>query len=157
MLKDVSVNEITRVISLATAPAFLLGAVAALLSLLVARLTRIGDLVRALVTDRERSDEPWKEVALREGLRRIWYIRWAITLCAHSGIVTGWMVVLVFVDALFDFQNSQAIALAFIAAMVLFTTALLFLLLEIRLSIADLTRIQHGHERSKTPAYVGPP
>ena len=143
MLKDVSVDEITRVIGLATAPAFLLGAVAGLLSLLVARLTRIGDLLRTLVMDRGRSNEPWKEVALREGLRRIWHIRWAITLCAHSGIVTGWMVVLVFVDALFGFQNSQAIALAFIAAMVLFTTALIFLLLEVRLSVADVVNLQN--------------
>jgi hypothetical protein len=35
MLKDVPVDEITHVIGLATAPAFLLGAVAGLLSLLV--------------------------------------------------------------------------------------------------------------------------
>lgn len=145
MLNDVPVDEITGVIGLATAPAFLLGAVAGLLSLLVGRLTRIGDLARGLVVDRGRAGEPWKDVALREALRRAWYTRWAITLCVHSGLATGWMVVLVFVDALFGFHNSRSIALAFIAAMILFTTALIFLLLEIRLSVADLARIRDAH------------
>ena len=56
------------------------------------------------------------------------------------------MVVLTFVDALFGFHNSRAIALAFIAALILFTTALVFLLLEIRLSVADLTRIPQAHK-----------
>jgi len=45
MLKNIPVDEITRIISLATAPVFILGAVAGLLSLLVARLVRVSDLV----------------------------------------------------------------------------------------------------------------
>src|SRR3712207_5734021 len=110
MLKDVPVDEITHVIGLATAPAFLLGAVAGLLSLLVLRLTRISDLVRALVADRNRADGEWRDDALTGALRRVWHTRWAITLCVHSGIVTGWMVILTFVDALFGFHNSPAIA-----------------------------------------------
>ncbi len=160
MLKDVPVDEITRVIGLATAPAFLLGAVAGLLSLLVLRLTRIADLVRSLAADRERTDEPWQGVALREALRRVWHTRWAITLCVHSGIVTGWMVVLTFVDALFGFHNSPTIAILFIAALVLFTTALIFLLFEIRLSVGDIARIERalgrGHARADRGAPTGP-
>ncbi|MEG9504357.1 MAG: DUF2721 domain-containing protein [Methylorubrum extorquens] len=144
MLKDVPVDEITHVIGLATAPAFLLGAVAGLLSLLVLRLTRIADLVRTLVADRDRAAGEWRDGALTEALRRVWHTRWGITLCAHSGIVTGWMVILTFVDALFGFHNSPAIAVLFIAALALFTSALVFLLLEIRLSVADITHIQRA-------------
>jgi hypothetical protein len=144
MLKDVPVDEITRVIGLATAPAFLLGAVAALLSLLVTRLTRTADLVRTLLTEREDAGVAERAELLRRTLRRVDHTRWAITLCALSGIVTGWMVVLTFVDALLGFHNSEAIAGAFILAMVLFTTALAFLLLEIRLSVADLVRVRES-------------
>lgn len=148
MLKDVPVDEITRVIGLATAPAFLLGAVAALLSLLVQRLTRNADLVRGLVSKTEDALAPEREAVLRDALKRLRYTRWAITLCVHSGIITGWMVVLTFVDALFDFHNSRAIALTFIAAMVFFTTALIFLLLEIRVSVADITKVQRVLRRN---------
>lgn len=107
-------------------------------SLLVARLARTADLVRDLLTRQGDADVAERHVLLRRAMRRVGHIRWAITLCAHSGIVTAWMVVLTFVDALLGFHNSQAIAGAFILAMVLFTTALVFLLSEIRLSIADL-------------------
>jgi len=46
------------------------------------------------------------------------------------------MVVLIFVDALFGLHNSQAIAIMFIAAMVLFTLALVFFLREVGLTDA---------------------
>lgn len=143
-LKDVPVDEITRVISLATAPAFLLGAVAGLLSLLVSRLARTADLVRTLMRDQENIGASERTALLRRTLQRIDHTRRAITLCAFSGIVTGWMVVLTFVDALFGFHNSQAIAAAFILAMVLFTSALVLLLVEVRLSVADLASVRNS-------------
>lgn len=145
MLKDLPVDEITRVIGLATAPAFLLGAVAGLLSLLVGRLTRTADLVRTLLRDREEVSAAERTELLRRTLQRVDHTRWAVTLCGLSGIVTGWMVVLTFVDVLLGFHNSQAIAVAFIIAMVLFTTALAFLILEIRLSVTDLASVRKSH------------
>lgn len=60
----------------------------------------------------------------------------AIALSVHSGIATGWMVVLVFVDALFGLHNSQAIAIMFTAGMALFTLALVFFLPEVGLTDA---------------------
>jgi hypothetical protein len=133
LLQQISVDEITRVISLATAPAFLLGAVAGMLSLLIGRLDRISDHVRRLgeienVTAAQRED-------LKSVERRSRFTRLAITGCIHCGIITGWMVVLVFVDALFGFQNSRTIVIMFILAMNLFALALLFLWFEVRLSV----------------------
>lgn len=138
MLRDIPVDEVTHVIGLATAPAFLLGAVAGLLSLLVGRLSRNADLVRSLLKAQGEDRAAERRVLLRRAMRRVGHTRWAITLCGHSGIVTGWMVVLTFVDALLGFNNSRAIVGGFILALVLFTTALIFLLSEIRLSVADL-------------------
>jgi hypothetical protein len=116
------------VIGLATAPAFLLGAVAGMLSLLIGRLDRISDHVRRL-------GEIEKIRDLKSVERRSRLTRFAITGCIHCGIITGWMVVLVFVDALFGFQNSRTIVIMFIAAMNLFALALLFLWFEVRLSV----------------------
>jgi hypothetical protein len=44
------IDHLSQAISHATAPAFMLGAVAAFLSILVARLERVGDKLRALRT-----------------------------------------------------------------------------------------------------------
>jgi hypothetical protein len=134
LLQQISVDEITRVISLATAPAFLLGAVAGMLSLLIGRLDRISDRVRRLGEVEEIT--PVQREDLKSVERRSWLTRFAITGCIHCGIITGWMVVLVFVDALFGFQNSRTIVVMFIVAMNLFALALLFLWFEVRLSVA---------------------
>lgn len=147
MLKDLPVDEVTRLIGMATAPAFLLGAVVALLSLLIARLTRTADLVRSLLAAPDAGVPTRHPDVLRDALRRTRHTRWAIVLCVLSGIVTGWMVVLIFVDALLGYRNSRAIALAFILAIVLFTTALVFLLVEIRLSVADVLGVERRTRR----------
>jgi hypothetical protein len=132
LLQQIAVDEITRVISLATAPAFLLGAVAGMLSLLIGRLDRISDRVRTFQQSENLTSVQLSE--LRRVERRSRLTQFAITGCIHCGIITGWMVVLVFVDALFGFQNSRTIVIMFIAAMNLFALALLSLWFEVRLS-----------------------
>jgi hypothetical protein len=136
MLKDIPIDEITRVIGLATAPAFLLGAVAGLLALLNARLEVIMARSRKLHAI-EKGDEArnWLRADIPRLKRRGLLTEIAIGLSALCGIVTGWMVVLVFVDALFGLQNSRAITIMFIGAMTLFTTALFTVMHEVRLSM----------------------
>lgn len=136
MLKDIPIDEITRVIGLATAPAFLLGAVAGLLSLLHARLESIMARCRKLHSIDE-SDAPRNRLRadIPRTKRRARLAEIAIGLSAFCGIVTGWMVVLVFVDALFGLQNSRPIAGLFIGAMTLLTTALFLLMREVRLAM----------------------
>ncbi|MFC7053324.1 DUF2721 domain-containing protein [Hansschlegelia quercus] len=136
MLKDIPIDEITRVIGLATAPAFLLGAVAGLLSLLNARLEAIMAWSRKLhAIDKDDEARNWLRADIPRTKRRGRVTETAIGLCAFCGIVTGWMVVLVFVDALFGLQNSRAVAVMFIGAMTLLTTALFALMHEVRLSM----------------------
>jgi Protein of unknown function (DUF2721) len=111
LLQQISVDEITRVISLATAPAFLLGAVAGMLSLLIGRLDRISDHVRRLGEAENITPAQFEDLKSVE--RRSWLTRLAITGCIHCGIITGWMVVLVFVDlAAFYFSFFSTTAMA---------------------------------------------
>jgi hypothetical protein len=121
LIQDIPIDEITRVISLAAAPAFLLGAIVGMLSLLVGRLSRLQD------------NSPVNP-------RRIRYIRAALALCVFSGVATGLMVDLVFVDTLFGWQNSRTIVLMFIVAIVFFTLALLYFPLEISAALRHNTR-----------------
>jgi hypothetical protein len=138
LLQQIAVDEITRVISLATAPACLLGAVAGLLSLLLGRLDRLSDHMRSFGQTGELTPVQLNE--LRNIKRRSRLTRFAITGCIHCGVITGGMVVLVFVDALFGFQNSRTIVIMFIVAMNLFVVALLFLWFDVRLSVSTERR-----------------
>ncbi|CAM5776560.1 hypothetical protein LMIY3S_05589 [Labrys miyagiensis] len=121
VLKDIPIEEITRVISVSAAPAFLLGAIVGMLSLLVGRLARLQDQAAAVSGVRSRGDH----------MQRMHRIRMALVLCVLSGIGTGLMVNLVFVDTLFGWQNNRTIVLMFIIAIVFFTLSLIFFLLEI--------------------------
>jgi Protein of unknown function (DUF2721) len=125
MLNPIPIDEMTRIIGLPTAPAFLLGAVAGLLSLLFGRLDHVANLHRQLPgtgkSDGPRSDHNMFATRSRA---RAGCIRVGIIPCGVSIILSGWTVVLVFIDALFAMQNNRAIALMFIAAITLFTIAL---------------------------------
>ena len=130
VIKDIPIDEITRIISLSAAPAFLLGAIVGMLSLLVGRLSRLQD----------RSESAGRPHARKGGAQRLGYIRAALALCVFSGVATGLMVDLVFVDTLFGWQNSRSIVLMFIVAIVFFTLALVFFLLEILHAVRDSDR-----------------
>jgi high-affinity Fe2+/Pb2+ permease len=130
VIKDIPIDEITRIISLSAAPAFLLGTIVGMLSLLVGRLSRLQD----------RSETTAGSHARKGEVRRLGYIRTALALCVFSGVATGLMVDLVFVDTLFGWQNSRTIVLMFIVAIVFFTLALIFFLVEILHSVHDGAR-----------------
>ena len=130
MLQTIPIDEITRVIGISTAPAFLLGALVGMLSLLVGRFGRISDKAGTFATASGEMENKHRQVVSR----RLGYNKAAITLCVFSAVATSLMVNLVFVDTLFGLQNNRTIVLMFIAAIVLFTVALIFFLLEIMLS-----------------------
>lgn len=52
--------------------------------------------------------------------------------------MTGWMVTSIFLDALLGINFNWEIALMFVVAMALFTTALLLFLVEINASVVHL-------------------
>lgn len=138
MLQSVPIEEITRIISVSAAPAFLLGAIVGMLSLLIGLLSRMTDRL-----DKEGERKAGADASASHSKiarTRLHLIRAAVTLCVLSGTATGLMVDLVFVDTLFGWQNNRTIVLLFITAIVLFTAALVYFLLEVRLSIA---RIDH--------------
>jgi hypothetical protein len=133
--QPVGVDEIAHVIGQATAPAFLLGAIVGMLSLLTGRLARISDRMHVIRGTHDATDAELKR--LRRCAR---HIRVSVACCAIGGSLTGGMVMLLFLDALLGYGNSRAIALLFIAVMNLFAAALLFFWLEVRLSLSGLTK-----------------
>ncbi|QOZ35892.1 DUF2721 domain-containing protein [Bradyrhizobium sp. CCBAU 53421] len=130
--------HLSQVISQVAAPAFLLGAVAAFVSLLIGRMNRVVDRLQALhaTADDGRSgmhpDIPHLE-------RRAVLLNKAIVLATVSAIVTSLLVILAFVCTFFQFQHEYGVALLFVVALSFFTLSLVDLVREARLSLHDLS------------------
>jgi len=138
-----SAAHLSQVISQVTAPTFLLGAVAAFVSLLIGRMNRIVDKLQALHTAIEDNDfRTHPEVPhLR---RRAVILNEAIILATVSAIITSLLVILAFVSTFLQFRHEYGVALLFIFALSFFTLALVNLVREARLSLHDLSHHKTG-------------
>lgn len=140
MLNEVTTAEqISRVISQATAPAFLLGAVAAFISVLITRMNRIADrsnvLSAFLEGDNRRNH---LQVVLPRLKRRARLLNKAIEFAVISGICTTALVILAFASSLLDFKHEYGAAVMFSVALLFFAASLVTLLLEVRAALHDL-------------------
>ena len=126
MLADTpTVSQISHMISQATAPAFLLGALAAFVSVLMARLTRVIDRSQALnaidVDDAKRAH-------LREDLprlkRRSQLLNNSILFASISAIVITVLVVVAFASAFLAIEHERGAAALFTVSMGYFATSL---------------------------------
>jgi len=144
MLPDTpSVTQLSQVIAHITAPAFLLGAVAAFISVLIARMNRIIDRSRAL--NAIDPDDPAR-AHLRADVprlkRRAALLNNAILLSTMSAIVTTVLVIVAFVCALYNLRHEYGVALLFIVALGVFGGALVNLAREVRVALHELDHQQ---------------
>jgi hypothetical protein len=142
--------DIVHLIQSAVAPVFLLSGVGVTLGVLTNRLARIVDRARALedqlasttiapsaapeATARRKS----LEISLRVLARRAHYINVAITLSTLSALLVALVVILLFAGAFLKIRLEVAIAVMFIASMVMLTGAFFAFLIEVRLATASL-------------------
>ena len=131
MLTELSLSEISHVIALAMAPAFLLAAVAALSSLVVGKMTSIVTRLRTLtaIEDADRGRAHLKEDIPR--LKRCAkLIKRSLALLLGAGFVTTSLMVIAFAGALMKWQHETVVAVLFMIALALFATAFGVLLCE---------------------------
>ena len=127
-----SISILAQSIQLAIAPVFLLSGVAAFLNVLHARLLRVIDRTRFLEgMDGDAGAERELNVLF---VRRHWINR-SITFCTLCALLICFVVVLLFVGALIDFQLVKLVAGLFIAAMLALIVALLSFLREVRMAV----------------------
>lgn len=139
MLADTpTVAHLSLVISQVTAPAFLLGAVAAFISLLIARMNRIID--RSQFLNDIPGDDPTR-AELKSDLprlhRRARLINRAILFATVAAIATALVVILAFVLAYREVRHEYGVALLFIIALGFFTAALVEFARECRIALHD--------------------
>ena len=128
------IDQLSQAISHATAPAFLLGAVAGFLSILIARLERVADKMRALRSS-DAALDPTGEIAA-SFMRRMELLSRAIYFAVLSALVTAALLIGAFLAALVGIGHGQLVAAMFVAALALLMAALVELTREMRVYMA---------------------
>jgi hypothetical protein len=137
MLKDIiTADQLSLVISQAAAPAFLLGAVASFLSVLVAHMSRIIDRSRTInaIPDSDPKKGELKTQLPELRLRATLVIRtiyWAV----GSGITTCLLMIVAFASAYIGARHEPAAAVLFTLSLCLFTVSLLSFAREVRIAL----------------------
>ncbi len=133
-----NVEQLSQVIVQVTAPSFLLGAVAAFISLLISRINRVIDKIQALnsIPDQDGVKVGFKKEIPRLK-RRARLLNGAILFAGISAILTCLLVIVAFVSAYFQLRHEYGVALLFIAALGFFTASLINLVRETRSSLHE--------------------
>jgi hypothetical protein len=131
-------NQLSQVISHATAPAFLLGAVAGFVSILIARMNGIIDRIRSLNSI---ADDDTPRARLKSDIPRLEHrarlMNNAIYLAVGSGICTTVLVILAFISAFVGIRHEQVVGLLFVVALGLLGAALFTLAREVRIALNE--------------------
>lgn len=126
-----SVTQLSQVIGQVTAPAFLLGAVAAFTSVLIPRMNRIIDRSQALNAIR---DDDASKAHLKLDIprlkRRAALLNSAVLFSTMSAIITSLLVIVAFVCAFYNMRHEYAVAVLFVVALGFFTLSLVYLARE---------------------------
>jgi hypothetical protein len=139
MLPEIlSVSQISHVISQSAAPAFLLGALAAFIAVLISRLDRIVD--RTIVLNGI-SDEDTVRCRLKADLprlmRRAVMLNRAIFWAVIGSIAVTVLVIVAFASAFFQIQHERGVAILFMAALGAFTVSLVDFAREVRIALSE--------------------
>ena len=133
-----SVSQLSQVISQAAAPAFLLGALAAFIAVLISRLNRIIDRTILLnaIADNDVTKSRLKADIPRL-LRRAAMINRAIFWAVIGSITITLMVIVAFVSAFFQIQHERGVAILFMVALGAFTVSLVDFAREVRIALSE--------------------
>jgi len=133
-----SIDQLARIIGNVAAPAFLLGAVAAFISVLVSRFNRVIDRSQFLhsIGDGEASRSDLK-ADLPRLKRRAVLLNRALLCSILSAILTALIVIVAFISAMFNVAHEYGVALLFIGALGTFCVALIDLARETLMALND--------------------
>jgi hypothetical protein len=132
-----SVGQLSHVIAQAAAPAFLLGALAAFIALLINRLNRVVD--RTVVLNGIPDDDAVRS-RLKADLPRLMrcaaMINRAIFWAVVASISATLLVIVAFVTAFLQIQHERGVAIFFLISLGAFTVALVDFAREVRIALS---------------------
>jgi len=133
------IDHLNAAISHATAPAFMLGAVAGFLSVLVGRMERVMDRNRALQSGgADALDPSLKDAIAKSFARRMQLLSRAIYYAVLSALITAALLMVAFMAALAGFGHGGIMAAMFAVALALLMVSLIELTREIRVHMATM-------------------
>jgi len=139
MLETPPPSQLSQVISQSIAPAFILGAVASFISVLVTRLNRIIDRCR-LLAGRDQNEGSPDLVGVVDIARlnaRAELINRAILWAVGSALSTLLLMIVAFISAFLELPHERGVGFLFLVALVLFGASLTYFGREIRIVIKD--------------------
>jgi hypothetical protein len=133
-----SVTQLSQVITQAIAPAFLLGALAAFISVLTLRMNRVVDRSQVLnaIDDTDTGRVRLKGDIPRMRQRAI-LLNNATFFATLSAISATLLVMIAFVSAFFDIQHERGIAVLFVITLGFFAAALVNFARETRIALQE--------------------
>jgi uncharacterized membrane protein YgcG len=138
VLPDPSVSQLSQVITQAIAPAFLLGALAAFVSVLTLRMNRVVDRSQML-NSIDDADQP--RAHLKADLPRMRHrailLNNATFFATLSAISATLLVMVAFVSAFFGIQHERGIAVLFVITLGFFAAALVDFARETRIALHE--------------------
>ena len=133
-----SIDQLSRIIATVAAPAFLLGAVASFISVLIGRINRVIDRSQFLhAISEENTSKAHLKADLPRLKRRAALLNRALICAITASIMTGLIIIVAFISAWFRMAHEYGVALLFIGALVLFCSSLVDLARETRISLRD--------------------
>src|SRR5215831_19573881 len=138
MPENLTVAQLSQVISQVTAPAFLLGSVATYTSVLIARMNRIIDRSHALKAIDDQAPTAHLKADISPLRRRAILLNKAILFSTISAISTSVLVIVAFVSAYFNFAHEYGVAVLFVLALAFFTASLVNLARETSIALHDM-------------------
>lgn len=139
MISDTpSVSQLSQVISQAVAPAFILGALAAFISVLTLRMNRVVDRSQTLnaIGAADQARARLKEDLPRMKQRAV-LLNNAILFASLSAIVATLLVMVAFVSAFFGIEHERGIAVLFILTLGFFAASLINFARETRIALHE--------------------
>lgn len=133
-----SIDQLGRIIGNVAAPAFLLGAVAAFVSVVMSRINRVVDRAQFLhgIDDSDGSRACLKADIPRLR-RRAALLNRSLFCSVLAAILTALIIVVAFVSAMINTAHEYGIAILFMAALLTFCLSLIDLARETRIALHD--------------------
>lgn len=133
-----SIDQLSRIIGNVAAPAFLLGAVAAFISVLISRIGRVIDRSQFLhgISDGD-SSRGYLKADIPRLRRRAVLLNRSLICAIVSAILTALIIIVAFISAMFGVAHEYGVAILFIGALVLFCLSLIDLARETRIALHD--------------------
>jgi hypothetical protein len=132
-----SLDQLSRIIGSVAAPAFLLGAVAAFISILLSRMNRVIDRSQFLHSINDDSERSYLKADIPRLKRRAQLLNKAVLYATICAIVTSLLIIIAFVSAMVHLSHEYGVAIFFILALTFFLLSLVNLVRETRIALHD--------------------